>query len=301
MQTPVKWWNKWWDHFFQPPKPKVRKIITDPITSKQLPVFDLRIQLLGSVKWYTAQREIPDMTSPQHTLLLAYFARHAGQKIRRDELIGQFWPEVQQESARNSLNVALCHIRRHFRKYLRSEEQIIIYQRGCYRFHPEWVIQTDVQRFEQYLLQARELKSKLDVSAAFKCYRKATQLYQGNFLEAFPYEAWATGPREQLKEKYLHALDEIGQLYLQRQDNRSAQAIFRKILQYDAYLERAHQWLMWCYAKEGQRDLAIRQYRKCQNLLREEFGLEPSAETQHLYQCLLRGEALQMTFLSRAS
>ncbi len=300
MQTPVKWWNKWWDHFFQSPKPKVREQAPDPTTPKQLPVFDLRIQLLGSVKWYTSQREIPEMTSSQNTLLLAYFAQHAGQKIRRDELIGKFWPEVHQESARNSLNVALCHIRRHFREHLHPEEQIIIYQRGCYRLNPAWVIQTDVQRFEQYLLQARHLAAKQDSSGAFKCYRKATQLYQGDFLDAFPYEEWTTGIRDRLQETYLQALDEFGQLYLQKAEHQPAQMLFRKMLQYDACLERAHQWLMWCYAREGQRDQAIRQYRKCQSLLREEFGLEPSVKTQHLYQCILRGETLQLACLSRA-
>ncbi|PHN04136.1 AfsR/SARP family transcriptional regulator [Flavilitoribacter nigricans] len=300
MQTPVKWWNKWWDHFFQPQKPMNREENPESTTPKQLPVFDLRIQLFGHVRCFASNREIPEMSSPQHTLLLAYFARHAGQKIRRDQLIGQFWPDVHQESARNSLNVALCHIRRHFRQYVRPQEQIIVHQRGCYRFNPNWIIQTDVQRFEQYLQQGQQLEKTLDTAGAFRAYRRAAQVYSGDLLSAFPYEEWTGTPREQLRQRYLQALEGLGICHLQRNESQAARATFQQMLQRDPYLERAHQLLMWCYAKEGQRDLAIRQYRKCQSLLLQEFGLEPSSQTQTLYHCIVSGEALQTAFLSRA-
>lgn len=300
MQTPFKWWNKWWDHFFQPQKPKVLEAIQAPASPKQLPVFDLRIQLLGSVKFFAPNREIPEMPSAQHTLLLTYFALRNGQKIRRDEIIDQFWPEVHQTSGRNSLNVALCHIRRHFRKYLQPGQQIIIYHRGCYRLNPEWVIQTDVQRFEKHFQQARQLENNGDTNGAFKNYRKALQLYHGDLLEAFLYEDWAGALRERLKEIHLQALDGYGLLHLQNEEHRQAQHIFQQMLRCDPLLERVHQLLMWCYAKEGQRDLAIRQFRKCKHLLKEEFGIEPSVQTQNLYQQILQGAPLRMALLSRA-
>jgi TolB-like protein len=39
---------------------------------------------------------------------------------------------------------------------------------------------------------------------------------------------------------------------------------------------------MRVYAEQGQRDLALRQYRSCRDLLRRELAVEPSPETQHL-------------------
>jgi DNA-binding SARP family transcriptional activator len=40
---------------------------------------------------------------------------------------------------------------------------------------------------------------------------------------------------------------------------------------------------MQCYYRQGDRAAAIRQYQVCAEVLREELGLSPSAETEALY------------------
>jgi len=42
--------------------------------------------------------------------------------------------------------------------------------------------------------------------------------------------------------------------------------------------------MMKCYVRIGQRDRAVKIYRKCNQILREELGVEPCQETQEFYE-----------------
>jgi DNA-binding SARP family transcriptional activator len=47
--------------------------------------------------------------------------------------------------------------------------------------------------------------------------------------------------------------------------------------------ERAHQILMRAYAASGRRSEALRQYARCQQILKDELGLEPLDETRQVF------------------
>lgn len=261
---------------------------------------DLSIKLLGSYRCDGPEEGIPDLPGTRNALLLAYFAQSPGQKIRRDKLLALFWPDVPQESARNSLNVALCHIRTHFQQFLRPEEKIIVHQRGSYLLNPDWIIHTDVQEFTQWMQRGRTADQEQNRTAGIQAYGKALQCYRGDFLEAFPGEDWVLALRDQLRDRYLHALDRLGHLYLSMADSRQALFAFQEMVRCDPFSEKAHRSLMSCYAKEGQTSLAIRQFRKCENMLREEFGVAPSEKTLELCQQIIADAGAPRVSLHRA-
>lgn len=303
MKNPEKWWSKYWSRLF-PTQPSATSPTTPtlpPVAGQQTaPVYDLRIQLLGSVQFHSAEGAVPELRSARHALLLAYLAYKYGQKIPRDKLMGQFWPEVHQESARNSLNVAVCHIRRHFQGSIHPQDKIIVHQGGSYRLNPDWVIQTDVQKFEHYLQLGRKMDQQEDIQGAISAYRKAIQYYRGDFMEEFPYEDWVYHIREYFRENYMRALDRLGHLYLENRETTQALFLFKEMVRRDPALENAHRSLMWCYAQEGHRDRAVRQFRKCEAILKAEFATAPSPQTLALYEEILRGEVPQKNRFNRA-
>jgi DNA-binding SARP family transcriptional activator len=63
-------------------------------------------------------------------------------------------------------------------------------------------------------------------------------------------------------------------------------------LQRDGLREEAHRGLMRCYAKTGRRDLAVRQYRACAAALIEDLAVQPSPETEALYQAVAQGRPI---------
>lgn len=46
---------------------------------------------------------------------------------------------------------------------------------------------------------------------------------------------------------------------------------------------------MRAYCRLGQRNAALEQYRRCQEIVGEELGAEPMLETTELYQAILEG------------
>ena len=66
----------------------------------------------------------------------------------------------------------------------------------------------------------------------------------------------------------------------------------RKALVFDPCRESFHYLLMEYLLKSGRPELALAQYRHCQQVLAREFGAEPLPETRRLYRQLLeRGES----------
>jgi DNA-binding SARP family transcriptional activator len=65
---------------------------------------------------------------------------------------------------------------------------------------------------------------------------------------------------------------------------------YRKALVFDPCRESFHGLLMKYLVKSGRPDLALGQYRRCQQVLAREFGTEPLPETQRLYQKILKGD-----------
>ena len=59
------------------------------------------------------------------------------------------------------------------------------------------------------------------------------------------------------------------------------------MLALDNWLEEAHYGLMRCYARQGKRGLALRQYQRCKEILQQEFAAVPKASMQSLYQRLV--------------
>ena len=59
-----------------------------------------------------------------------------------------------------------------------------------------------------------------------------------------------------------------------------------KILRYDKAREHTHRRLMRLHYLSGNRTAALRQYRKCIEILREELDVEPSQSTVQLFQSI---------------
>jgi DNA-binding SARP family transcriptional activator len=51
---------------------------------------------------------------------------------------------------------------------------------------------------------------------------------------------------------------------------------------------------MRAFCRLGQRNAALEQYRRCQQIVQQELGGEPMAETVELYQAILEGSVSQV-------
>jgi DNA-binding SARP family transcriptional activator len=92
---------------------------------------------------------------------------------------------------------------------------------------------------------------------------------------------WLTGERSRMHGLWRHALQSQAQALSTLEPDR-ALAHWHRLLADDPLQEQHHQAVMRLYLAQGRREEVLAQHRRCVQLLREELGLTPSADTDAL-------------------
>lgn len=252
---------------------------------------DITAHLLGELRVAFQDRPVEIWSSGRGRTVFEYLLVNRHSKVRRDRLMSMFWPEVSPDAARNSLNVAIHGLRQSLRAAA-GDTPVVIHQDQAYFIGPTFDIWVDVEVFEEQLKAAHQHLASAELVQAEAAFEAATSLYQGEFLADDPYEEWAMVTREHLRLCYLDALDRLGGLRLDSGDYAGCVAVCLKLLTCDSCREDAHCRLMRCYSRQGQVQLALRQYHSCAAALRAELDVAPAPATIELFDLLRRREVI---------
>ena len=244
----------------------------------------LRIQLLGSFEITHDGEPVPGLMKSRMQALLAYLLLHRQTPQSREYLAYTFWPESSESQARTNLRRELHQLRRtlsHTGDFLRSTDAQSI------QWNPDILFSLDVADFEDMLARADHSDSSL---TRREFLQKAAALYQGDLLPAL-YDDWILPRREELRQKYIQALEQLIVLLGSERDYASAIQFAQRLLRYDPLHEAGYRQLMELYALQNERARALHTYHTCATLLEHELGVPPSPETQALYERLLTTSA----------
>jgi len=188
-------------------------------------------------------------------------------------LLGRLPEEKARNSFYNALYVLRCAL----------GQDVLITQTGSVGFNTRSAYWLDVEAFEELIAQAK----KLDPQDAARAHalEKAVALYGGDLLEGFC-EDWVLFEQQRLQNLYLEALRELASWHKQHKEYLQAIDYYRRLLARQKMSEEAHRELMALYALLGDRDAALRQYKECCKVLKEELNAEPLPETRRLYEKL---------------
>ena len=252
---------------------------------------DITAHLFGELRVAFQDRPVEIWSSGRGRAVFEYLLVNHHTKVRRDRLMSMFWPEVTSDAARNSLNVAIHGLRQSLRTAV-GDTPVVIHQDQAYFIDPKLGIWVDIEVFEEKLKAAHQHLASAELVKAEAAFEAAAWLYQGEFLADDPYEEWAMLTREHLRLCYLDALDRLSALRLNSGDYAGCVAVCLRLLACDSCREDAHCRLMRCYSRQGQVQLAIRQYQSCVAALRTELGVAPATATTELFACLRRREVI---------
>ena len=252
---------------------------------------DISAHLLGELRVAFQDRPVEIWSSGRGRTVFEYLLVNRHSKVRRDRLMSIFWPDVSSDAARNSLNVAIHGLRQSLRAAV-GDTAVVIHQDQAYFIEPTLDIWVDVEVFEEQLKAAHQHLASAELVKAEAAFEAATLLYQGEFLADDPYEEWAMVIREHLRLCYLDALDRLGALRLNSGDYVGCVAVCLKLLACDSCREDAHCRLMRCYSRQGQAQLALRQYHSCVTALRTELDVAPALATTELFDRLHKREII---------
>jgi DNA-binding SARP family transcriptional activator len=258
-------------------------------TSGAAPI--LAVCVLGPFRVLLNDQPIEDWPNCKAKAIFKYLLLNRKHPVSRKALMECFWPEAEPEAARNSLNVAMHRLRRALG---RDGFPFVLFADGHYRLNPKLMVSTDADAFLAHATRASELERAQEVDGAVSEYAACVALYQGDLLaeDRHGHDEWALPQRQQLRDRYLHILDRLGQIHLDRKDAPSCTTMCAKILAVDPCNEGAHRMLMRCYARLGQPQLAQQQYQACIQALNRELGIPPSAETTGLYRQIVRRDTV---------
>jgi WD40 repeat protein/class 3 adenylate cyclase len=207
--------------------------------------------------------------------LFAYLVLTAGTPHRREKLAGTFWPNTTDDNARKNLRQELWRIRKAFSvqqfstdEYLIAEELTIAFNRSA----PHWL---DVAQLERPEIDLESLTANL-------------ALYQGELLSGF-YEDWIMLERERIQSIFETKMEQLLKQLAAAERWTAVQEQGERWLALGHTPEPAYRAVMLAYGARGDMAKVSSIYQRCIEELREQFGLEPSAETRALYDGLLKG------------
>jgi len=250
----------------------------------------LAVYCLGPFRVYQDDKLITNWPSGKGKCIFKYMVANLGRPIPKDILMDLFWRDANPEAARNNLNVAIYGLRQAFRA-VRPDFAHILFQDDCYLLNPAMAVWVDAEEFVQRYKAGQSFERRGMSAEAMGEYEVAEGLYQGDLLEEDLYQDWLIPRREGLKDSYLVILDRLSRHYLKEKRYAACIHLCRKILAKDDCREDAHRRLMRCYSRQGQRNLALRQYHLCVEILARVLDVSPMQETVTLYHQIRNGEA----------
>ena len=219
-----------------------------------------------------------EIGSKKNRALLAVLALSPGQTVTRERLASLLWGDHGEEQARNSLRQSLAVLRKELGPSLAESIQS----------------QNDVLtlRMREIVVDALTVLQGMD-QEDISVLRKAARSYSGELLadlalrdEAFG--EWLAAERSRLKSAAIKLYDKL----VEREYGDDRIDAAQQLLAIDCLREASHRSLMYAYAAQGDKALALKQFEQCRAILHEQLGVEPSAETQELRRQIAEGECL---------
>jgi LuxR family maltose regulon positive regulatory protein len=230
------------------------------------------------------------------TLALLAYLSLSPQSPTRETLATMFWPEFDQQHSLTNLRRNLFSLAKSLQPgLLETDREKIGLRRGAW-------LQIDVEEFYEQLSFVKEHSHSPDrlCPDCLSSLQKAVDTYKGDFLEGFNlkdcpvFDEWQYYQRESLRSEYASALEKLAIYYQGQGEWENAIHYARSWLALDRLNEPGQRMLMELYNQSGQRRLALRQYETLIELLQNELGQSPEAETLSLYQSIESMEATNL-------
>ena len=194
------------------------------------------------------------------------------------------WPDSDPEAAGNNLHKAIHMARHALEPALKSvaESHFILTQGQLVMLRAPGSLWIDADEFEQRAAAA-------SASAEVRSCEQALALYEGDLLAEDLYEDWAALRREQLRNVHHELLARLANLHEEHGELELAIGRLRTLAASDSANEKTHRQLMRLYALSGNKSQALKQYRICREVLRNDFDAEPEPATEALREEIAAG------------
>ncbi|TAH50753.1 MAG: hypothetical protein EYC68_13030 [Chloroflexota bacterium] len=222
--------------------------------------------------------------------LFAFLVLNAGAAQRREKLAGLLFPEMPDENARRNLRHALWRVRKAITSPHGTDPEPLLAEELAITFNPNSDYWLDVAQLEKAADDRRptadsELtKGDSDVTGLLS----AVALYRGELLPGF-YDDWAALERERVQAVFEGKMQQLLEMLITEQRWLTVLEWAERWIALGQTPEPAYRALMIAHGAQGNMSQVALDYERCAERLREDVGVEPSADTRALYETLAGG------------
>ena len=249
----------------------------------------LRIYLSGQVctEWGRNVLKEAGLPSRQARILFAFLVCQRAQPAPMEQLADLLWPEETPTAWDTALKSLVSKLRRylgHLGEHLALPS--ISSQFGCYQLQLPPHTWVDLEAARNSVDQAEGIIRSGDIRSAWGPTNVALAITRRPFLLGEDGE-WVAMKRREHLDLLLRSLDCYAQICLHIGQISLAVEMAGQAVSLEPYRETGYQRLMTVHAMAGNRAEALLVYGRCRELLFAELGVDPSPETEALYQELL--------------
>jgi ATP/maltotriose-dependent transcriptional regulator MalT/DNA-binding SARP family transcriptional activator len=251
------------------------------------PGYQLRLQLLSAFRAWRGATEIDtnEWKRKKARQLFLFLLTNRQALWEREQMCDALWPDLDPEQAQRDFKIAFNVLLNVLepQRGRNAPSAFIIRDGSKYGWCLTADAWLDVDEFESLIRQGDAIYRQ-DAIRAIPFYRQAMQLYQGEFLQEYPYEEWCSEERERLSVLFLQMAERLATTFVQQQAWEDAVGTAQIILTYDDCWESAYRILMQAFVEQGQRGQAARAYQRCVERLDAVLGVTPSPVTTQLFE-----------------
>ena len=219
--------------------------------------------------------------------VLALLLLRANEVVSSDQLVEELWAGAPPASGAKGLHVHVSRLRRALAAgHSDPGGERLVTTAGGYvlRVGPE---ELDVQRCERLIGEGRSLLAAGRPDQALAALSGAVELWRGDALADFQYDAFAQGEIARLGELRAAVLEE--RIAVEMLLGREAQVLgeLERLVRDYPYRERLRGQLMLALYRTGRQAEALGAYRAARSALVDELGIEPSVELRQLHEAIL--------------
>lgn len=206
-----------------------------------------------------------------------FFFLLQSQPLTKEQIALAFWPDISPARLKVRFKINIYRIRQ------AVGQDAVIFEDDRYRFNKTINYSWDREEFDRLFEKIQQSAVRAEKR---KLLEKAVGLVKGEYLADLAAE-WVVHDRLKYQEAHRYMMLELASIYLQDGQVYDCLDIARRVLQSDSLLEGAHRLIIQAYATLHDPANMTLQYRRYQQTLEDELGLEPSSEISNLYEQLM--------------
>ena len=265
----------------------------------------LKVHLLGSP--YII---LPDGTQVKFPvdnplIMLAYLLMTSPNKYRRDDLAAVFYPDHEDQRARQNLRQVIHRLR----KMLQDDESqtpFLLIDSLNIQVNPDCVIESDISVFQKGLEYAKVHRHRrLGIChTCMKSFEDAVRLYEGDFLNGYgmrmdgPLAEWVYTVRTEYKNKALWMLSLLTQYHYLNKQYDICENDITQLYRLEPLDESALRLEMKLLVQKGNRSKALLRYHEFRRKLQQVLNTQPENETILLAQEIREGDKAPNSYLA---